>query len=117
MKSSVSSAPYGEDVPLSLEPPLNMMSFMISVKFRLIGDAQILCFSGKFNLKSSVDRVLSTSSFLHGVIFLALEEEMKERLAEIEIPDGPWPQRSSELAPDEVFLRVNIRPSQTKLGS
>ena len=25
-----------------LDPPLNMMSFMISVKFRLIGDTQIL---------------------------------------------------------------------------
>ena len=67
----------GESAPL--DPPLNMMSFMISVKFLLIGDAQILCFSGKFNLKSSVDRVLSTSSFLHGVIFLALEEEISNR--------------------------------------
>ena len=49
---TVSNAPKGENIPDSLEPPLNMMSFMISVKFLLMGEAQILFRSGKFTLRS-----------------------------------------------------------------
>ena len=49
---TVSNAPKGENIPDSLEPPLNMMSFMISVKFLLMGEAQILFLSGKFTLRS-----------------------------------------------------------------
>ena len=33
---------YGEIVTLLLEPPLNMMSFIISVKFRGLSEIQIL---------------------------------------------------------------------------
>ena len=55
MKSSVRRAPKREKVMRDLfEPPLNMMSFMILVKFLLVGEDQILFVSGKLILGENI---------------------------------------------------------------
>ena len=55
MKKSVSKAPKGEKVMRDLfEPPLNMMSFMILVKFLRVGEDQILFVSGKLILGKNI---------------------------------------------------------------
>ena len=41
---------------------------------------------------------------------------MEEWLAEVQVPHGVRPDWSSELAPDEVVLAVNIRPCQAEGG-
>ena len=53
----------------------------------------------------------------HRVVFLPLEEEVKERLAQVQVPHWFRSQRSLELTPDKVSLRVNVRSSQTDLWS
>ena len=111
MKNSVRRAPKGESVRRDLfEPPLNMMSFMILVKFLLVGEDQILFVSGKLILGNRFIKNINSmfSVYSHGVVFLPLEEEMKERLAQVKIPHGfrsKWP---LELTPDKVALRVHV---------
>ena len=56
MKNSVRRAPKGEKVRRDLlDPPLNMMSFMIRVKFLLVGEDQILFVSGKLILENKAE--------------------------------------------------------------
>ena len=71
-----------------LDPPLNMMSFMILVKFLRVGDDQIRFASGKLILGNRFIKNINSvfSVYSHGVVFLPLEEEMKERLAQVEVP-------------------------------
>ena len=53
MLRMVTREAMGEGDMLLLDPPLNIMSFVISVKFRLILEIQIFSFSGIINLKKS----------------------------------------------------------------
>ena len=102
------------------DPPLNMMSFMILVKFLLVGEDQILFVSGKLilgNKSVTLQNLFHVFFYSHGVVFLPLEEEMKERLAQVEVPHGFGSQRSFELTPDKVSLGVNVRASQSDLRS
>ena len=110
--------PIREDSVLVSEPPLNLMSFVISVKFRLISEFQILSISGMINLDIGLENVIVFNGyiFLHGPIFLPLEVEVEEWLAEVQVPHGVRPDWSSELAPDEVILAVNIRPCEAEGG-
>ena len=65
MKNSVRRAPKGEKVMRDLfEPPLNMMPFMILVKFLLVGEDQILFVSGKLILGKNILNQKNYSPFL-----------------------------------------------------
>ena len=41
---------------------------------------------------------------------------MEEWLTEVQVPHGPWPDGSPELAPDEVGPVVHVRPRQSQWG-
>ena len=45
---------------------------------------------------------------IHGAILLALEVEVEEWLAKVQVPNGVWSDRASKLAPDKVILAVHI---------
>ena len=71
-----------------LDPPLNLMSFMISVKFLRKSDTNMLAESvGMMGLVTfNIGKFKNDLILLHGSIHLPLKEEMVQRLAEVKIP-------------------------------